>query len=395
MKILLIHNDYQQAGGERTAVAAQVSLLRDNGHEVVLYTRDNDEIDGYAFFKKASIVPDTFFSRRTYAHIKKLVAEHRPDVAHVHNVFPLISPAAYYALKRCGVPVVQTLHNYRFLCPNGLFYTQGEICQRCMNGQTLHAVRLKCYRQSYALSALYASAIGLHRRWGTFALIDRFVALTEFSARLVLESGLATRDRISILGNFLPDPLPEAGSFEARGKYALYLGRLSAEKGVDVLLAAMAHLPGQQLRIAGDGPQRDELEAMVRHLNLRSVDFVGNVAGEAKWQLLREAALVVVPSRWFENFPFVVLESLAAGTPVVASDAGSLPYVLEDGRNALLFGNGDSLDLAQKVDWLGHHPAEALAMGRYGRTTIEQSYSAPVFIEALLSIYRQVSTPKK
>jgi len=159
VKILIVHNHYQQPGGEQMAVEAQVSLLRERGHRVILYMRNNAEIERYGLWQKVIFFPKTIFSRRTYREIRALVMRERPDVAHVHNVFPLISPSVYWALKDSGVPVIQTVHNFRFLCPNALFYTHGRICERCKYGNTLHAVRWKCYRQSYILSTLYASLL--------------------------------------------------------------------------------------------------------------------------------------------------------------------------------------------------------------------------------------------
>jgi glycosyltransferase involved in cell wall biosynthesis len=282
------------------------------------------------------------------------------------------------------------VHNFRFLCPNALFYTHGRICERCKYGNTLHAVQWKCYRQSYLLSGLYALTIGLHRRAGIFNLIDRFVVMTEFIAQKLIESGLTTRDKISVLGNFLPDPLPSPGSFEKREPYVVYLGRLSPEKGVEILLDAVTGLPDLRVKIAGDGPQIGALQAIARQRGLQQVEFLGRVVGEEKWGLLRHATAVVLPSVWYEAFPFVVLESLAAGTPVVASNLGSLPYVVEDGKSGLLFQAGDSQDLRAKLTWLIRHPSEALQMGRYGRQIVEKKYSAGIHYDRLMEIYAGV-----
>jgi glycosyltransferase involved in cell wall biosynthesis len=389
-KILIIHNHYQQPGGEQVAVEAQVALLRERGHPVVLYVKDNVVIEHYRPGQRVAFFPRTLFSQVTCREIRSLVVRERPSVAHVHNVFPLISPAVYRALKDAEVPIVQTVHNFRFLCPNGLFYTHGQICERCEYGNTFHAVRRKCYRNSCVLSALYALTIGLHRRWGTFGLIDRFIALTEFTAQKLVESGLVRRDEISVLGNFLPDPPPVPGSFEAREPYIIYLGRLSPEKGGETLLEAMAGLPNLGLKVIGDGPQAETLQAMAHRRRLHQVEFLGRVVGEVKWQLLRQALAMVVPSACYENFPFTILESLASGTLVVASNLGSLPYVVDDGKSGLLFRPGDSQDLRQKLAWLATHPHEALAMGRYGRQVVETRYSAEAHYRQLMGIYAEV-----
>jgi glycosyltransferase involved in cell wall biosynthesis len=392
MKILVVHNYYQQPGGERVAVEAQTTLLREHGNRIILYTRDNAEIMHYRAWEKVTFFPETVFSRRTFQEIRDLVKAEQPDAAHVHNVFPLISPSVYRALKDAAVPVVQTVYNFRFLCPNGFFYTHGRICERCKYGNTLHAVRFRCYRQSHVLSALYALVIGLHRRWGTFSLIDHFIAPAEFTALKLVEGGLASREKISVLGYFLPDPPPTPGSFKHRKPYIVYLGRLSKEKGPWTLLEAMAGFPDLRLKVLGEGPLADSIREYIEEHHLTNIDMVGFVSGEAKRDVLREALAVVVPSGWYENSPFVVLEGLAAGTPVVTSNLGSLPSVVEDGKSGLLFRPGDSQDLQQKLAWLAAHSEEALAMGRYGRQVVETQYSAEAHYRRLMAVYAEVKS---
>jgi glycosyltransferase involved in cell wall biosynthesis len=390
MKVLLIHNRYQQPGGERVAVEAQATLLREQGQDLVCYTRDNTEIQRYGLWQKAGFFGETFFSLKAWREIRSLVESERPDIAHVHNVFPLISPSAYRALKASGVPIVQTVHNFRFLCPAGIFYTQDRICERCKYGNTLAAVRWRCYRKNYCLSAEYAATIALHRRWNTFRLIDRYLALTEFAAKKLVESGLTTWDRVSVLGHFLPNPLPVPGSFESREPFLVYLGRLTAEKGVSTLLEAMSELPDLRLKVMGDGPQAGTLRAMARNMGLDHVEFLGRVAGDEKWKLLQQAMAVVVPSMCYEQFGFVVLESLAVGTPVVASNLGSLPYIVEDGRSGVLFPPGDSRQLRQRLAWLASHPEATLTMGRYARQLVETKYSSDTHYKQLMAIYAEV-----
>lgn len=389
MKILIIHNDYQQPGGETVAVKSQIALLQQHGHQVLTYWRDNREILQYGLTEKIAFWINTLFSPRTFQEVLALVRQERPDVAHVHNVFPLISPAVYWALKKSGVPIVQTVHNYRFLCPNALFYTRGQICERCKYGNTLHAIRWRCYRQSYLLSALYALVIGLHRRLGTFDLIDHFLPVSEFVAHKLVESRCATVKKVTVLGNFLPDPLPAPGSFERREPYVVYLGRLSPEKGVSMLLDAMVNLPEVTLKIAGDGPQAETLKARAQKEGL-CAEFLGYVTGERKWDLIRNAMVSVVPSVWYEAFPFSVLEAMAVGTAVVASNLGGLPSVVEDGKSGLLFRAGDSQDLRDKLAWLVAHPEDALMMGRYGREKVEIKYIAKVHYQQLITLYERV-----
>ena len=390
MRILLVHNDYQQVGGEEAAVKAQLALLSQHGHQVVLYHRDNSEIEGYGVLEKAIFFSNTLYSRKTYSEVRALVATEKPDLAHVHNVFPLISPSVYEALHDAGVPIVQTLHNFRLLCPNALFYTHGKVCERCKFGNTIHAVRWKCYRQSYPLSALYGLSIGWHRYRRTFQYIDHFIALTAFGAQKLQESRLATQEQISVLGNFLADPLPMPGSTSLEQPYFLYLGRLSPEKGVDILIDAMQGVTGLRLKIVGDGPQASELKERVWGNDQRQVEFLGYISGDKKWELIRNALAVVVPSTCYENFPVTVLEGFATATPVIASNQGSLPHIIEDGKNGLLFQPGSVRSLNKKLQWAAAHPDAMLAMGKYGRQLVESRYSVRAFYDELIRIYSTV-----
>jgi glycosyltransferase involved in cell wall biosynthesis len=395
MKVLLVHNYYQQLGGERVAVQAQVDLLARRGHQVMLYTRDSTAIRDYGLMEKARFFPHTVYAREVYSEVRQLIKRERPGVAHVHNVFPLISPAVYYALRDAGIPIVQTLHNFRFMCPNGLFYTHGTICERCKHGNTLHAVRLKCYHDSYLLSALYALSIGWARQRGTLALIDRFIALNPFVAGKIVESGIASPDRVTVVENYLPGPLPAHAPTLRREQYFLYLGRLSPEKGIDMLIEAMAALPQVQLKIAGDGPQAQALRDRVDRYALHNVKFLGRVEGEAKWALLRAARAVVVPSLWYENQPYSVLESMGASTPIIAARQGGLPYLVDDGNSGLLFRPGDAGDLAEKLQWLAARPDQSQAMGIAARATLERRFSEDAHYQGLLAIYNQLLAHKE
>jgi glycosyltransferase involved in cell wall biosynthesis len=391
LKVLVIHNEYQQAAGEAAAVEAQVNLLQQHGHHLVFYRRDNADIAGFGVMDKAAFPADTLYSRRTYRDIRELAARERPHVAHVHNVFPLISPSVYRALKDARVPTVQTVHNYRFLCPNGLFYTHGQVCERCIRGNTLHAVRWRCYRDSYPMSALYALAVGVHRRQGTFRLIDRFVAPAAFTARKLIEGGIAAPDRVSVLNNFLPDPLPRPGVFSRRDPHILYLGRLSDEKGLRILLDAMRGLPKLRLKIFGTGPLEAPIRQYLARERVQNVEMGGFISGEAKWDALRSALAVVVPSKWYEVFPYSVIEGLTAGTAVVAPNHGNFPETVADQQTGLLFRAGDSGDLRETLAILAGDPDRALAMGQRAREVAEQRYTAARHYESLLDIYRMVA----
>lgn len=391
MRVLLVHNDYQQSGGERAAVQAQRTLLRRYGHTLIEYTRNNDEIRDYSTIKKALFFPRALYSRKTCRELTALIKSERPDVAHVHNVFPLMTPAVYHALADAHVPIVQTIHNFRFLCPNGLFFTHGRVCERCIHGNMLHAARLRCYRNSLPLSALYAATIALHRRAGTFGLIDRFIALTEFSKGKLVEGGLAPAEKIAVFGNFLPDPLPLVDEGCRRPNQVLFLGRLSPEKGPEVFVRAAETLPKITFLVAGDGPERFRMEALAENYPARNVRFLGHVGADAKWDLLRQVQVAVIPSTWYEHMPFAVLESWAVATPVIVSDIGSLPYVVTKGYDGLTFPAGDVNGLRACLQALLTAPDVAGEMGYRGRLKVEREYSEAAHYNRLLAVYDELA----
>jgi glycosyltransferase involved in cell wall biosynthesis len=366
------------------------SLLEQKGHHVLFYTEDNQEIAQYNALQKMGFFPRTLFSLRTYRRLLQIATQEKPDVAHVHNVFPLLSPSVYLALHQAGIPLVQTVHNYRLMCINGLFLRNGYICERCKAGAFFSGVRFKCYRDSYLLSGLYAMTISRHRRWGTFAKIDRFIAPTSFAAEKLIESGVAEASKISVLGNFMPDPLPDDGPPDFGEPYIVYLGRLSHEKGVLTLLHAMQNFSGLRLKVAGVGPLATQIHAYLKEHGLHHVEMLGFVAGEEKYRLLRGALGCVVPSECYEGFPIVVNESTAVGTPLIAARLGSLATVVSEGQTGLLFNPGDSADLREKLECLVRSPALAVRMGQRARQWLESGYTAEAHYQALLQIYQQV-----
>ncbi len=388
MRVLIIHNYYQSSGGERVAVEAQINLLKRHGHQVVLYARDNKEIQSYNLTQKVAFVPNTIFSRKTNIELTTLVQKTRPDIIHVHNVFPLISPSVYSAMRDVGIPIVQTLHNFRFLCPNGLFFINGRNCERCKYGNTIHSIPRRCYRESYVLSALYAMSIGSHRHFGTFKSIDRFIALTEFAAEKIIESGIAPRAKISILGNFIQ--IPPIRIVEKRKPYVVYLGRLSSEKGIDVLIGAMDGLSDIELKIAGNGPQLKSLSELAEKRKLGHVHFIGYVEGKKKLKLLSEAQAIIVPSVCYENFPYTVLESMAIGTPIIASNIGGLSTIIEDHKSGLLFDVSDSDALRKLISYLRDNPSQIVEMGHYARSVVETNYTETPHYDRLMQIYNEL-----
>jgi glycosyltransferase involved in cell wall biosynthesis len=377
MRILFVHNAYQHRGGEDSVVEAEIALLRSHGHTVETYFRSNDDVSGMS---SLALARNTLWSPRTPLDLSELIRRFKPDVIHVHNTFPLISPSLYWAAERAGVPVVQTLHNFRLMCLNALFLREGKVCEDCMGHLPWRGVARACYRGSRAASGALAGMLTLHRGLGTYrSKVARYIALNEFCRGKFIEGGLPA-ERVVVKPNFVdfdaPEPVPRAG--------LLFVGRLSVEKGVTALAEAMALLPDVQLRVAGDGPEAGLLDGVA------GVTRLGSLPGEAVRGEMSRAAALVVPSICFENFPRTIAEAFASGLPVIASRIGALADIVTDGKTGLLFEPGNPQDLADKMAWAQAKPERMVAMGRNARAQYEAEFSAEVNYRRLMEIYAGV-----
>jgi glycosyltransferase involved in cell wall biosynthesis len=387
LKILLAHNHYRSAApsGEDAAFRGERALLERSGHEVIAFERHNDDIDESTLRRRWALALDGAWSRQSYDDVAALIRRRRPDVAHFHNTFPLISPSAYAACRDNGVPVVQTLHNYRLICANGLLLRDGRPCEACVGTSLLPALRYRCYRGSLPATGAVVWMLARNRWRGTYRhLVDRYIALTNFAAGRLVAGGLPA-ERMTVKPNFLDAPSVGA---EARENFAVYVGRLSAEKGVRTLLNAWRHVPSLPLKIVGDGPLRAELADTAARHGL-AVEVLGQRPRDDVLRLVRRAALQIVPSEWYEGFPMVILEAFASATPVVAARLGSLAEIVEHERTGLLFSPGDAADLAAKVQALANSPAR-LDYGRAARAVFERNYTPERNLAQLMDIYRQV-----
>jgi glycosyltransferase involved in cell wall biosynthesis len=385
VRLLLAHNFYREEGGENSVYRALAALLREAGHEVAEYVRDSRELDAAGALAKAAAIPAGIASRRTAREVAALVARFRPQAALVQNVFPLISPAIYTTLRGLRVPVGQLVYNYRFLCPDGHLFTRGAICERCVGGSTLPAVRFACYRGSRAASAWYAGIVGWHRFWRTFARIDAFGVPDRFMEAKLAAGGLGA-GRCVVLGN--PFDLPARPAALASGAGLLFVGRLVPQKGLGTLLRALAAAGvDAPLTVVGDGPARGALETEARQRLGDRVRFLGPVFGEAVTALMAGSAALVVPSEWYDNAPLVVYQAFAAGLPVLASDIDGLPEVVEHEDTGLLVPPGDVAAWAAALRRACSDPAARARWGLAARERAERDFGAPAYrarVEGLL-----------
>ncbi|HIQ01001.1 MAG TPA: glycosyltransferase family 1 protein, partial [Anaerolineales bacterium] len=382
MHILLIHNHYTQPGGEDAVFRAEADLLRSRGHEVVEFVENNRRLQGINPWKTAM---GAVWSREAYRRIKRLIREARPDVAHFHNTFLRISPAAYYACKEEGVPVVQTLHNYRLICPGALLMRDGQVCEACLGKPVpWPGVVHGCWRGSRAQTAVVAGMLTVHRLMRTWTeQVDLYIALTEFARRKFIEGGLPA-EKIVVKPNFVMSdelrvmrdkiPITHHSSPFTR-HFALFVGRLSPEKGIRTLLRAWQTLKDMPLKLVGDGPLMEEVQAQIAREGWTHVEVLGRKPREEVFRLMQEARALVFPSEWYEGFPMTIAEAFACGLPVIASRLGAMAEIVEDGRTGLLFEPGNPENLAEKVAWAWTHPKEMEEMGREARREYEAKYT--------------------
>ena len=387
MKIVLVHNQYQQGGGEDVVFAQERRNLERAGHEVAIYHRSNSEIGDSATLGRLALAKDTVWSARTRRDFARLLDREAPDIVHVHNTFVVISPSIYSACRERGIPVVQTLHNFRLMCPSATFYRDGNVCEACAHSGLWSAVRHACYRDSRAASATVALMLATHRLLGTWRdSIDAYIALTTFSREKFIAGGLSP-EKIFVKPNFVdPDPGPRTTA----GDYAVFTGRLSPEKGVMTLLRAWEQLPVHcPLQIVGDGPERPLLEAFVRDHKIPSITFRGRLTREETVATVKCARFAIVPSVYYEGFPMVIAEAMACGVPVICSRLGAMEEIVADGVTGLHFNPGDADHLTRKVEWACQHASAMREMGREARREYESRYTADRNYSLLLEIYQR------
>ena len=389
MKILAVHNRYQRPGGEDQVFVDETALLETRNHRVLRYEVHNDQVKQV---NRLTLAKDTIWNSSAYRELGAMIRRERPDVVHFHNTLPLVSPAGYYAARAEGVPVIQTLHNYRLLCPVALFFRDGRVCEDCM-GKAVPwpGVVHRCYRGSRAASGVIATMLTIHRALRTWTeMVDVYVALTEFARNKFIEGGLPA-GKIVVKPNFVaPDP----GRGQGGGGYALFVGRLAPEKGTGTMLAAWERLGTRiPLKIVGDGPLRDRVvEAAARQSN---VEWLGHRPVEEVHALMGKADMLVFPSEWYETFGRVAAEAFAAGTPVIAANIGAVAELVEHGRTGLKYRPGDPEDLVTQVEWALSHPAELRRMRDEVRAEFEAKYTAERNYRALMEIYEAALERKK
>ncbi len=385
----MAHNRHLIPGGEDQSFAQESQLLMAKGHELKKYLCDNRTIHGSPLWK---VGLRSIWSFKDYHEIHQVIRSSHPEILHVQNTFPLMSPAVFHAAKREGVVTVMSLRNYRLYCLNAYFFRDGKVCELCINQPVpISGIYQKCYRDSLAGSLAAASTVSLHRLLRTYQKkVDMFIALTEFAREKFISHGIPAH-KIRVKPNFIyPDPLPGTEQNDS----VLYVGRLSPEKGVETLLTAWSYLSERiKLKIAGSGPLQEKVQAIANRDS--NIEYLGQKPLEQIYHLLGQARALIFPSLWYEGMPRTIIESFAKGTPVIASNLGAMASMIVPERTGLHFEAGNAADLVNQVTWMLNHPTYWQVMRHNARQEFEQNYTAERNYEMLMDIYQQAIYSKR
>jgi len=385
MRVLIVHNRYRHHGGEDAVVDSDVDLLRRFGCEVRLYERGNSEFETSGIGGKLKVSAEMAWSKRSYDDMRWLITEFHPDIVHCHNIFYRATPSVYDACRAENVPIVQSLHNFRPFCCNGLFLRDGQICELCQSGNFWHGVRYRCLQSSFLRSSLVSLALARCRQRNVWHKVNRFVVASEFTKEKYIESGFP-EEKISIKPHFVD--IPQEPQVQREG-YMLFVGRLSEEKGLNVLLKACRLLKDVSIRIVGSGPLEQNIRETISRNDLDQVALSGFLESADFERVFRSARFLVLPSLCYENFPRVVAEAYSSGLPIVASRLGSMQELIRDGETGFLFNPRDANDLALKVREMVDHPDLLGEMQINARQEYLNRYTPEINFARLMDIYQQ------
>jgi glycosyltransferase involved in cell wall biosynthesis len=392
MKVLFVHNYYQSSSpsGEDMVFNNEVELLRNHNVQVATYTKHNDEIINYGFLKKLKLPFGNIWSEVTYNELTNILEREKPDICHCHNLYYLISQSAYYACKDVGIPVVQTLHNFRFFCINGMLMRNGRVCERCLGRLPLFGGMYGCYRNTRIYSIPLTFVNVYHYLKGSLRTVDAYIALTEFARRKFITAGLPA-EKVFVKPNFLTEP--HEGS-RVCNENSVFIGRLSEEKGLHTLLDAAKILQRCNteftIKIVGDGPLAPELRKRARIEGIANIEFSGRKSHEETMNILRQAMFLIMPSICYEGFPMAMGEAYARGKPVIASNLVAAADLIKERELGVLVVPGDSADLAEKIKEMLERRNSILKMGLNARKVFEEKYTAEKNFDILMDIYSTV-----
>ena len=383
-KVLIVHNYYQIPGGEDTVVENEKKLLEANGHEVVLYTRHNSELKTMSKVQKLLLPFSTIFNVRTFREVSNLIKSEKIEVMHVHNTLNLVSPSVYYAAFAKKIPVVQTIHNFRLLCPGATFYRDGHICEDCVSNGLFCAVKNKCYRNSTIQTLACVLSTLVHRMFGLYGRLN-YICLTEFNKEKLLNLGQIKEEKVYVKPNFVK-AMPGGKITVQRKHQMVFAGRLDKLKGIDFLLRAWSNMKDSKLKliVCGTGPLEEWCKNYVAEHKIENVEMRGHVSNTNVKVLLSESEALILPTRWYEGFPMSILEAFSVGTPVLGSDLGNVGNLLEDMVNGKRFAPDNQEELLSAIQSLKIDYEEVFQY-------FKSRYSAESNYQILKDIYEQIS----
>lgn len=391
LRILQVHNAYQIPGGEDVVVANEKKLLEMNGNEVFSYSRNNDELKTMNAFQKFLIPFTAVYSFKTYREVKKLIRENKIDIVHVHNTLMVVSPSVFYAAFHCHVPVVQTLHNFRMLCPAGSYFRGDRICEECSEKGLQCSLKYGCYRGSKAQTFVSAAILKIHRMLGTYRKVN-FICLTEFNREKLsrLNEGgkqIVDMKKVYIKPNFTFQE-GISGEVQKAGDYFLVVGRVEALKGIDVVVKAFEKIPDQKLIVAGDGPMMVEMKAYIKEHNMSNVKFAGYLDKAKVQEKYRGAKAVIMASQCYEAFAMTIAEAYSNAVPVIAGNVGNLANMVEEGVTGIKFIYDSPDDLAAKI--LKYNTMDIAKMKQNAKTFYEKRLKPEDNYRILEEIYHKI-----
>lgn len=387
-RVLLVHNFYQIPGGEDTVFNNEKKLLEDSGHKVIIYTRDNKEIEKFNMIEKICYPLKTIFSLKTYNEAKKIISDNQIDIVHAHNTWPLISPALYYAALHSKVPVVQTVHNFRLICPGGILYHNGKIFEESLHVGLRSSIKQKVYKESYIHTFISAATLKIHRIMGTYKKVN-YIFLTEFNKKKHLELNTGKHTIINEKKTFIKPNFVNMDrqvlSLAKRKNQFVFVGRLDKLKGIDLLLKAWEQIKDSDLIICGTGPEEEACRESIKKKKLSNVHMKGLVSNSQAMEIIAESRALILPTQLYEGFPMTVVESFAVGTPIIGSNIGNVADLIKDGINGMKFTFNSSENLKDVVLRFNELDEKQLSANAY--QTYIKNYSAEVNYRILIDIY--------
>lgn len=344
--VLIVHNYYQVPGGEDTVVANEKKMLEENGHKVVVYSKNNSELSSYGFLKKLLLPINTIFNISTYSDIQKIIKNEKIDVVHVHNTLNIISPSVYYAALKIKIPVVQTIHNFRLLCPGATFYRDNKICEDCCSKGLICSIKHSCYRGSRVQTLACALSTKIHRVMGIYSKLF-YVCLTDFNKEKLQQLKQIKAEQIYVKPNFVQaniDPKP----FSERKNQFVYVGRLDELKGIKILFEAWKKIEDEsalddtELLVCGTGPLEQWCREFVLAHDLRRIKLLEFVPNNDAIKIISESRAILLPTQWYEGFPMTIVEAVSVGTPVIGSSLGNVGSIIQEGITGYKFDSKSS-----------------------------------------------------